>query len=398
METLAKGIYLKKPLILKLAILWCFTCSIILALGYLIFDLNLNLLFVKDLLIITLFGLVFRLKAKTSPVVVFSLCFFIYLFTVYFFSDAPLIAKAASIRQMIMPLILVFFGISLGNNVNFKDSLRFAIKIGLFVLLVGFIEVLLGIWHYINVTGYFKVKNIPFYNLSYPQLYLYPVFFIEPIFGGIKRMASTLLDPINLGHSFAFLFSFIYFKKDLFNSKNKRNWLAALFILGILMTFSKGAILQLIITILLFTKKISKGIKICLLFLFSIFLLYASKFHAGVMKHVEGLQSTIANVNFFGHGLAKTGNQAFMFGDPSVVIGDTYIGAIVGQIGILGFLLWISPFIVILRRLNFNLTSKILIAQLIIALISENAFNLLSVFLVCIFIGIEYKQKIVVSK
>ncbi|GLU43206.1 hypothetical protein Musp01_08300 [Muricauda sp. NBRC 101325] len=116
------------------------------------------------------------------------------------------------------------------------------------------------------------------------------------------------------------------------------------------------------------------------------------------MKHVEGLQSTIANVNFFGHGLAKTGNQAFMFGDPSVVIGDTYIGAIVGQIGILGFLLWISPFIVILRRLNFNLTSKILIAQLIIALISENAFNLLSVFLVCIFIGIEYKQKIVVSK
>lgn len=383
--------------IIKALFVWCFFCSIVLALVYNITDTKINLLFVKDLVILIFLVIVFNLALKVNRFSFFSILFFSYLFVSSIFSDAPLMAKAASIRQMVIPFVLVFIGVFLGKGTNLIKAKRVALKIGFVVLILGIFELALSIWHHINITGYFDVKNIPVYNLSYKNLYYYPVFFIEPILGGLKRMTSTMLDPINLGHTFAFLLSMVFFEDGIIKKQVNKYWLAFLFSISLILTFSKGAILQVIIIVLLMNSKLSRGIKVLIILVLSLILVYFSKFHAGVLKHLEGLISAISNLNLFGHGLGKTGNQAFMFGEPTIKIGDTFFGAIIGQLGLMGYILWILPFYYIIKCLNVNLVSKIFIAQIFISLISENSFNLLSIFLVCIFIGMEYKQKLSIS-
>lgn len=379
--------------VLKILFIWCFFCSFIIALFYHFTETTINFLFVKDLVILVILILAFRLRRGLSLFSFFSLVFFSYLCLSFFLSNATFLAKAASIRQMVIPFVLIYVGYFLGKGINQYLIERFVLKIGLVVLFLGFFEIGLSIWHYVDITKYFSVKNIPVYNISYHTLYYYPVFFIEPILGGLKRMTSTILDPINLGHIFSFLLTIIIFDKKLVNDSRRKYWLASLFSLGLLLTFSKGAILQFIITILFISPKVSRGIKALIIIIFSILLICVSEYHAGILKHLEGLESALKNINLFGHGLAKTGNQAYMFGEPTVKIGDTFFGAIVGQIGIIGYILWFLPFYVIIKKLKINLISKILIAQILISLISENAFNLLSIFLVCVFLGIQYKQK-----
>jgi hypothetical protein len=384
---------IKKMSVLKLAILWGFFSSIILAIVYNLFNLRLNLLFVKDLVIIIIVAVSFTLGRRINMIIFLVGVLLLYLGIQTGFTKAPILAVASSIRQIIVPFLFILLGYFLGAKADFVSIKRFTLNVGLLVLGFGFLEVYFEIWHFFDITSYFDAKNIPSYNESYPKFYNYPTFFIEPIMGGIMRMTSFLLDPINLGSTFVFLLALLFYDDSFKESKKKRIVLIIAFLLGLVLTFSKGAILQLIILFFIMSDRISLKVKYLTIAIFTGLLFLSRDLHPGIELHLVGLETAIKTISLFGHGLGQTGNLASMFGVQLVSISDTYAGSIIGQIGGFGYMLWILPFIYIFKYLNYNLTSKVIISQLLISIISENAFNFLSVFLVCVFIGIEYAQK-----
>jgi hypothetical protein len=387
--------YLKisKETSLILIVIWLLFSSIFIASIYLLFENPpINLLILKDLFLIVGLGLIitnFR-KIKVNIFNISLFAFFAFIFITSFFSDALLFGKLASVRQIIIPFILILIGLNAGLNENqftgFKKNL---IKLVFLITIFGFFEIFFEIWHTFNLTNYFQAKNIPVYGLDNLNFYNYPVFFIEPIFQGIKRMSSTLLDPINFGHVLTFILSLLIFDKSLNLSRKLKNLLILFFSVALLLTFSKGAILQLFLVFLFAFKRISVGIKLIILSILVYLMIFMSDFHDGIKIHIEGIKSAIESITFFGYGLAKTGNQASLFSEQSIEIGDTFIGSILGQIGILGLFLWILPFYILVKKNKYDLISIIIIAQLLIAIISENSFNLLSISLLCITLGIK---------
>ncbi|SFC96004.1 hypothetical protein [Algibacter pectinivorans] len=377
--------------LLKASILWCFFCSFILALFYNFFNPDINILFLKDLIIIGILFVSLKFSVKVN---VFTFSFFLflaYLFITALLTDATIMAIVASIRQMVVPYILFLVGLNLATKKSENTIKKYVFYLALIVVVFGFIEITFNIWHYLDVTNYFEIKNIPIYNKTYKDFYNYPDFFIEPMFGGIKRMTSTLLDPINLGHVLTFIIALLIYDKELVNIRWRKG-LIIVFLIASSFTFCKGAWLQLIILAILVTNKISKTIKYIIVggIMYSMFLI--ATWHHGAREHLEGLMASLEHISIFGVGLARTGNQAYLYGIQEVKIGDTYFGAILGQIGVVGYFLWVAPFMLVMKKLEFNLISKIFLSQLFISLLSENSFNLLSVFLVCIFLGLEYRK------
>jgi hypothetical protein len=387
---------ISKETSLILIVTWLLFSSIFIASVYLLFEKPpINLLILKDLFLVLGLGLIIN-NFKKVKVNIFNtslFVFFVFLFITSFFSDALLFGKLASIRQIIIPFILILIGLNAGlNEEQFLGYKKNLIKLVLIITIFGFFELFFEIWHTFDLTNYFKSKNIPVYGLDNLNFYNYPVFFIEPIFDGIKRMSSTLLDPINFGHVLTFILSLLIFDKSLNLSRNLKNLLILLFSVALLLTFSKGAILQIFLVFLFTFKRISVGIKLVILSFLVYLLIFISNFHDGIKIHLQGIKNAIESITFFGHGLAKTGNQASLFSEKSIEIGDTFIGSILGQLGILGLLLWILPFYILVKKNSYDLLSILIIAQLLIAIISENSFNLLSVSLLCITLGINLKQ------
>lgn len=386
-----KNMFISNYSLLKITVLWCFFCSFILGVFYMLFPLNINLLFLKDFTLLGVFVLSLKFSSKVNVVVFLALFFLFFLVFQTFLTDSAPFAIASSVRQMIAPYMLFFIGYNLMTTDTYVSFKKFVIVVGLFIAIFGFIEILFEIWHYINLTNYFNIKNVKVYNLSYPKRYNYPPFFIEPLNGGIKRMTSTILDPINLGHTLTFMVSLLIFDKDLKELKWRRLFIFLLLI-ALFLTFCKGAMLQLAILTFIVSKVFSFNIKVLIIVAMTFLLYYMANFHYGIYVHLKGVEESFNVMSFLGEGLAKIGNQAFLNGEQTSKVGDTYFGAIVGQIGVIGYFLWIIPFIIVMKKLKFNLISKIFISQLLISIISENSFNLLSVFLVCIFLGIEYKK------
>lgn len=384
---------IKKELLLKSIIYWCFFCSFFLAIVYHFFKIPFNLLFLKDLFIILGFLVSIKISKQVNLIYLCIYFFIIYICIISLFSPAPIMAKIASIRQIIIPFILILIGCNLARGIRLEVIKKYVISLALVSLFFGLLEVYFSLWHYLDITEYFTIKNIPTYSRVFKDKFRYPVFFIEPIFGGIKRMVSFVLDPINLGHIFTFILALLLFDDNLSYGKRKRYFLAFLFLLGLILTFSKGALLQFILILFFVSKRISIGLKLIVILVFCVIVSYAANFHMGVKIHLLGLLEAIKNINLFGHGVGMVGNQAYMFGEPILKIGDTYFGSILGQIGVIGYLLWLVPFLIIIKKIKYNFVAKIFLAQLLISIISENSFNLLSVFLVCLFLGIYYIKK-----
>jgi len=110
---------------------------------------------------------------------------------------------------------------------------------------------------------------------------------------------------------------------------------------------------------------------------------------AGIIIHFKGLYFALINANLFGHGLGLVGNYAKMFAEDlsvynKIQISDTFIGSVLGQIGIVGLLAWLTFFyrhLIDLLRNKMLPGSIIIISQLIISVLSENTLNFTSFFI-----------------
>lgn len=369
---------LKKVWFVQALFVWLAFSSLIIAISYNIVGHGINLIFFKDLAIIAVFGIgvLFSTSRDINPfLALIPLVFWITISLIL--SPASLFAKAASLRQMMMPFLLILLGYLFTHNQSDVDRLLNTVRIVLYIVLAfGFLEMAISIWKFVDIRTYYEMKGI-FVNKNG-----YPFIFIEPIQGGIRRMASTFLDPINLGHALVFLLAIRYYQRA--------RWAEIIVIfIGIALTISKGALLQLVLVFWVINKRKPMFDKLFVAATIVVLSVYLSFNHAGLSKHVAGFSNALSTFSLTGMGMAMAGNQAHMYSATYTdSIGDTFIGAIIGQVGIIGLLLWLLPFIHFMRFFKkYDILKRLLIAQVIVSILSENAFNLLSIVALCLVIG-----------
>lgn len=312
----------------------------------------------------------------------------------FLISPAPEFAKIASARQIITPFIFLLIGYSLSKSNSYEHLVKTFLTCIILIVIFGTIERAMGIWSILDIESFFRSKNLPVFGNGYP------VVFIEPIslFGyrdfehGMFRMVSTILDPINLGHILAAAVVIVSFDKNIKISDGRKKIIAAGAFTCLLLTFSKGALLQLFLSsIILKNKNRLTYITISSIIAIPLITSYIQS-HSGFLIHLNGFFSIIDHITLFGHGLATFGNYSILYNTDSISseagVTDSFWSSILGQLGLLGFAAWISPILYICWKSRKNKPlSTLLLTQSIICSISENSFNFMSIAFLLILIG-----------
>lgn len=298
-------------------------------------------------------------------------------------------AALYNIRQLVAPLILllVFCSIRLDSEKS-SELVMFLSNAVIMVVAFGAIEQFFEIWKRINLSTYFALKNIPTdaFGMSF--------MFYEPAFGNRERMTSTFIDPISAGHFFASAAIFLLYAEH----KSKRRHIAlVLALVGLFFTLSKGALLQFFIGSFLLNFRINiliRMVSIAVPYLF--YMLLPEK--GGVQIHLIGLTRALDSISLWGHGIGSAGNYATMFSldgtsSNELGIGDTFVGAMIGQIGILGSLIWLSIALLFIfwgrtfwggRRAYITF-----ISIYTVSILSENTMNVTSFLIPAVIIGMS---------
>lgn len=378
---------IKKVWILRFLIYFLTVSSFVIALLYSIKP-EINWIYIKDgsiLFVIFLSFFLFINKNNIRITLWMMPIIFIGLYG-YFISSADIFAKLASLRQYYIPFALFAIGfLYVKSEADYKAALKSIYFSILFIVFFGVFERGVYLWEIIDITNFYAVKNIPVFYTGYP------VFFIEPIsiLGyrdfeyGIVRMVSTILDPVNLGHIFVFSYSMISYDANIKLNSHKKITLQIIILLCLLSTFSKGAFLQLFLVVIIFNGKIKNHIKIAISIIISPLIYYYITSHAGFSVHFNGLIKVLDYLSLFGHGASTFGNYSIMYNnllDNMAGVGDSFWASILGQFGIIGFILWLGMLLFICYKIGFNnYLSKLIISQILVAALSENSFNLMSV-------------------
>lgn len=388
---------IRKLVFLKLLITWLAISSFLLILFYNYFNSSINLLALKDVFIYLLVSLSFFIfydKYKINKkVLIYFMFLFIVLIYAFLISGAPLFAKAASTRQIITPFILMFLGYQFTRSpYDYRRLIRFIILLSFIIVGFGFFERFSHLWLILSLKEYFALKNIMLFPIGYPVMFIEPLSFNE--FDGIKglsRMVSTLLDPINLGHTLAAIITVVYYERFIFKGFFLRTLVLTISFIALLLTFSKGAYLELLFIFFIFNKDVNIILRLLSIVLIFVVGYYISLHHNGFIVHFLGFYNIFEYLSFFGNGLATFGNYAHMFATDTVEktgVADSFWGSLIGQIGLIGFLIWYSIFHKIIENFPYNhYLTRILVAQFLFSALSENAFNLLSVFIPMFLIG-----------
>lgn len=342
-----------------------------------------------------------KIKIKNNPVVL-TVIFTLPILILYSYAISPAedFAKIASIRQLIMPFIIFVVGyIGISKLSDYQMALKTLISIALLLCVFGIFERSIHLWSIIDISRFFISKKIPVFE------YGYPIFFIEPISimgwmelpNGIPRMVSSFLDPINLGHTLVFFICVVMYDKNIILKRSKKMGLLFLLFLCLALTLSKGAWLELFLVTVALSSRGSIALKvIALLVAIPSIYIYALD-HAGFMIHLNGFLGVFTHITPFGHGLSTFGNYSAMFNTTGQIaegVGDSFWGSLLGQLGLIGFLLWMAPFFVIISSLGLkHYLSKVIVAQLIVSALSENAFNLMSIAYPLLIIGMYCRAK-----
>lgn len=378
--------------LVKANIVWASVGSFILA-----FLLNLiqvrELFILKDAIFYLSIPFIFLLIRSYSFLKFF---FFISVFCIYIITVTVIFYELKgwqlyNIRQLVAPLLILSISYSLKfSNENVNEIISYSYRLISIIIIAGMAFLLFDLWSYISLKNYFLVKGIPVDATGVSYM------FYEPALGYARRLVSTFLDPINLGHTIAAFFIMAYYKVEI--GGRRRVFYLILLLSGLLMTFSKGAILQVVLALFFFNKDINIINRALIpgLFVLAVLLFIDLK---GILIHLHGLTNAIININLIGHGLGMVGNYAKMFADDLTVyhelqISDTYIGSVLGQIGIFGLLLWLAFFYkhlasIFLNKKN-NVGSIIIVSQLTLAVLSENTLNFTSFLIPGLLAGVVY--------
>ncbi len=286
---------------------------------------------------------------------------------------APMVAMVTSARNMITPAVFLLLGLLAAQRVRQDHFTRIVVVLAWLTIGFGFVEYVLSewVWDLFNIDTLWIKKGIP--NLAHWGL---PANFVssERIFGEqIRRMASSYADPVNFGTVLFFFFMLAWYG---------RRWVLASFcLLAIVLAISKGALLGLLIFFTVWAYYFGSR------FLFVCGALMAAALGAAMvgytllhstqslLTHVHGLAAAITSLpaHPFGRGLGGVGVLA----EGSDDIRESGLGLIIGQLGLLAFVVFGTFFVAIAERLPgvTQVRERVLVASLFYAIFFNIAFN-----------------------
>lgn len=339
--------------------------------------LSFNILFVALTLLYSLFR--FRFDKATAFYMLLLVALIFYSFILLCFYPVNLTSWTASLRNIITPILYLSLGLVLGKRCSKNRLINSYLCIGIVVILFGLFEIFIdgNIWLKLNVAKLWTMKGI------LPSEYGFPANFYssESFFGVdfIKRMSSTFADPVNLG---TFLLCIVLIAVY----KNKK-LTVVLSLLCCALTISKGALLGILISVLVWvffkskSKALVAGMFVVTAGIGILFLIYSKNNSTGsVFVHLSGFFSSFKSLIMFpfGLGCGNVGVLSTIFAtSQNEFIIESGMGAIIGELGIIGLIIYISFFVYLLRQcwMCKNLQSKILSISLVLSIFANIMFN-----------------------
>lgn len=299
------------------------------------------------------------------------------------FSTPEISPKILSIRQFISPLMLWLFSRWMLREEDHANLQLFFYQAGWWFMALGIVLYLFPIWNWMDIGPFVAAKNLKLNDESVIE------FMYEPILGGMPRMSSVLLDPINLGHFWMVLFAMDWKQPRL------GWWGRVLYVVAIGFTFCKGAVLQFGVAMIGWTRLLPRWMKALAIGGMGVGLVAGASFHPGIQAHLGGLVNAFRTITVFGHGLGSVGNIVGRYATAvDLGIGDTFVGMVIGQLGVVGFLIWGWTMWDLFRLSKNQLLYQCLFAaQLFVSIFSETAYYATSMVILLVLMGATSEKK-----
>ena len=301
-------------------------------------------------------------KAKCFIILIAAL--YILLTGVSFFrSDASFMSKVISIRQIFLPFVCFFFGYFLEiDDKKKKRIFDLIVVLAIITAVIGFLDFFVfqnSIWSKLPFATYQANKGTEFDLRNGVPLNFYTWDFAD-VFGVVaRRLVSIQADPLTTAH-FLFL-GFVLTGYS--NLKRKRLIKWVLFIASVL-TLCKGVYIGFVVYFALMILKRLNYKQFRNLFivgaliaaaLFSTAVTIISKVAPGssIVIHIRGLIDGFVNTSFLGYGIGKAGVMVSVKTGIDRITGESYIGIVLAQLGVVGFALYVIFTICLIFRLYY---------------------------------------------
>lgn len=271
----------------------------------------------------------------------------------------------ASLRQLYLPFLFYILGQTVDITEDSIDKIiSFFIKISVFSVIFGIIEMIIGdqFWGIAGIQTYAGFKSSDQYiyggNIVPASFYSFDFY---PIIPRVRRMASILVDPVIMGQLLSIAFILVVFHKKTAKTKRMRVTYGFILGLGLILTFAKGGIIIGSICFLFLIDKLWNKKIISILGKLGAVVIGVRYFRFGIIndlsiaRHMQGLLDGIflLQQSLFGVGIGGFGNLGTRYGGVERLgIGESFIGAAVGQIGIIAVIIYISFYYGIFRKLK----------------------------------------------
>lgn len=288
------------------------------------------------------------------------------------FHTSP-VSMIVSARNMLSPFLFLMLGLLLAERTRLPTFLSLVALLAWATIIFGIVEYLSdhSVWSMLNIGPLWQKKGLP--NLAEWGL---PANFVssEKFFGEqIRRMVSSYADPVNFGTVLFFFLMVAWF--------SRRYWLVFFCLLAITLAVSKGALLGLLIfvgvaawqsgnRILRVAGIVSAGVVGMAVVAYT--LTHSTQ---SLAAHARGLWTAIETLpqHPLGRGLGGVG----VLSKHEGALKESGLGLIIGQLGVLAFVLFGTFFWGIWRWLSrlSDRREKLLGCTLFLGLLANIAFN-----------------------
>lgn len=304
-------------------------------------------------------------------IVAIGICLFAAVSVVAF--HASILGMITSARNMLSPFLFLMLGLLLAERVRLATFLTLVAMLAWATIAFGFVEYLSvkSVWSALNIDQLWIKKGIP--NLAEWGM---PANFVssEKFFGEqVRRMVSSYADPVNFG-TVLFLFFMVAWYT--------RRWaLVVACLIATALAISKGAVLGLLIFVMV--RMWHSGNRA----LFAFGVAVSCVAGAGVVgytlthstqslaTHVQGLWAAIMSLpeHPFGRGLGGVGVLA----KDRTDLRESGLGLIIGQLGVLAFVLFGTFFYGIWRWISrlADQRTAVFARSMFLGLFANIAFN-----------------------
>lgn len=326
-------------------------------------------------------------KGKFKKIIIPIATLIIVCLLFFFIGDAGIYTRFISLRQILTPIVMILYGFTFEKSkIDNRKLLTFIVNLGMAHAIFGFVErFILGdrFWIALHIEKYMEYKGFAHWVFGRGVPGDFYSADLYAIFGSVRRLAGIFTaDPILTAHFLAFSIVILLYV-NIFERKKNVIYLVTMTV-ALLLTLCKGAILIVGIAYWYRVYKqnkavgiISVGIPIAVV----IYIITQDVFDT-VSIHINGLTSSLGTEYLIGKGIGTSGNLARAFGGSSSTAGESYIGTLIGQMGILGLLSFVFMITSLSRQLIRGNKSRLsyaifayIIAVLIESFMSESAIN-----------------------